>query len=69
MDDAEIEINIQESETNKSHGNVKTKAKKGLNTFVVRTKKFAKNKHYHVQINYKSKDSSGSFSNSVKTKH
>lgn len=69
VDAAEIEINIQESETNKAHGNVKTKAKKGLNTFVVRTKKFAKNKHYHVQLNYKSKDSSGSFSNSVKSKH
>jgi hypothetical protein len=69
VDDAEIEINIQESETNKAHGNVKTKAKKGLNTFVVRTKKFAKNNHYHVQLNYKSKDSSGSFSNSVKSKH
>lgn len=69
VDKAEVEIEIQDFETDKVIASAKSKAKKGLNTFVVRSDNFEKGKQYKVQINYKSKDNSGSFSNSVKTKY
>ena len=50
-------------------GTTKAKAKKGLNSFIVRSDNFEKDKQYRVQINYKGKDNSGSFSNSVTTKY
>lgn len=68
VDEAEVEIEIQDYETDKVIGNLKTKAKNGLNTFVVRSENFEKDKQYRVQINYKGKNNSGSFSNSVTTK-
>jgi hypothetical protein len=69
VEEAEVEIVIQDYETDKVIGNSKSKAKKGLNTFVVQSDNFEKNKQYSVQINYEGKENSGSFSNSVTTKY
>jgi hypothetical protein len=69
LDNAEVEIEIKDFETEKVVGNIKTKAKNGLNTFVVRYDNFEKGKQYSVQINFKNKDTSGSFSKSVTTKY
>lgn len=69
VDKAEVEIEIKDFETDKVVGSLKTNTKSGLNTFIVRSDKFEKNKQYSVQINYKNKDNSGSFSNSVTTKY
>ncbi|RTY98009.1 hypothetical protein EKM02_12800 [Flavobacterium sp. RSP49] len=69
LDNTEVEIEIQDFETDKVVASIKSNAKKGLNTFVVRSDNFEKGKQYRVQINYKGKDNSGSFSNSVTTKY
>jgi hypothetical protein len=69
LDKTEVEIEIQDFETDKVIASAKSKAKNGLNTFVVRSDNFEKGKQYRVQINYKGKDNSGSFSNSVTTKY
>jgi hypothetical protein len=69
VDKADVEIEIQDFKTEKVLASAKSKAKKGLNTFVVRSDNFERGKQYRVQINYKGKDNSGSFSNSVKTKY
>lgn len=69
VDEAEVEIEIQDSETDKIVGSLKSKAKKGINSFTVRSDNFEKDKQYSVQINYKNKNNSGSFSNSVMTKY
>ncbi|EOG6908129.1 hypothetical protein FPG87_12385 [Flavobacterium psychrophilum] len=69
VDEAEVEIEIQDSETGKVLKSLKSKTKKGLNSFVVRSDNFEKDKQYTVQINYKNKNNSGSFSNSVTTKY
>lgn len=67
VDEAEVEI--QDYETEKVIAIAKQKANKGLNTLVIRSNNFEKDKQYRVQINYKGKDNSGSFSNSVKIKY
>lgn len=67
--EAEVEIEIQDYETEKVLGILKGKAKNGLNSFVVRSDNYKKDKQYNVQINYKNKDNSGSFSNNVTTKY
>lgn len=69
IDNAEIEIEIQNFETNKIIASTKSKAKKGLNTFVVSSDNFEKEKQYSVHINYKSNDISGSFSDNLTTKY
>lgn len=69
VDKAEVDIEIKDFETDKVVGSLKTKAKNGINTFIVRSDNFEKDKQYSVQINYKNKDNSGSFSNSVTTKY
>jgi hypothetical protein len=69
IEEAEVEIEIQDYETNVVLGTLKEKAKIGLNSFIVRSDNFNKDKQYSVQINYKNKDNSGSFSNSVTTKY
>jgi hypothetical protein len=67
---SEVEIKIQDFETDKIFGMIKTKSKIGINTFKVFTKKTSANKEYRVQISYTNKNkSSGSFSNSVKIKY
>ncbi len=50
-------------------GTLTTKAKEGVQTFVVKTKKLTKGETYQVQINYKSDNGSGSFSNSFKANY
>lgn len=69
VDEAEVEIEIQDSETDKVIGSLKSNSKIGLNSYLVRSEKFKKDKQYSVQINYKNKNNSGSFSNSVTTKY
>lgn len=68
VDKADVEIEIQDFDTNKTLGQLKLSAKQGINSFTVQTKKLDKGKEYRVQINYKGDKSSGSFSNSVKAK-
>jgi len=66
---ADIEIEIQDFDSNKTLGQLKTSAKQGLNSFIVHADKLEKGKEYRVQINYKGDKSSGSFSNSVTAKY
>ena len=66
---SDIVIEIQDLDTEKKVGNKKTKSKIGLNTFLVKCSKLDKDKEYGIQINYSNKESSGSFSNSVKNKY
>jgi len=68
VEEADVEIEIQDFDNNKTLGQLKSTAKQGLNSFVVHTDKLEKDKEYRVQINYKGKQGSGSFSNSVKAK-
>ena len=57
----EVTITIGNDDNNK--GELKTIASSGLQTFIVKTSKLTKGESYQVQINYKEKNSSGSFSN------
>ena len=50
-------------------GTLTTKAKEGVQTFVVKTKKLTKGETYPVQINYKLDNSSGSFSDNFKANY
>lgn len=69
VDNAEVEVEIQDFDTNKIVASTKSQAKNGVNSFIFRSSNFEKNKEYRVQINYKTKESSGSFSNSIKIKY
>lgn len=69
VDKADVEIGIQDFDSDKTLGQLKLSAKQGLNSFVVHTDKLEKDKEYRVQINYKGKNGSGSFSNSVKARY
>lgn len=69
VEKAEVEIEIQDFNTDKAIGSLKTQAKKGLNSITITSNDFEKDKEYRVQINYKSKNGSGSFSSSVKIKY
>jgi hypothetical protein len=69
VDKTEVEIDIQDFETGKKLGHLKSTAKKGINSLSVRTDKLEKDKVYRVQISCKGDNSSGSFSNSVKSKY
>ena len=66
---ASVEIEIQDLETNKTLGHLKTSAKQGINSFIVHADNLKKDTEYRVQINYNGNNSSGSFSNSVKAKY
>jgi hypothetical protein len=57
----EVTITIGNDDNNK--GELKTIASSGLQTFIVNTSKLTKGESYQVQISYKEKNSSGSFSN------
>ena len=50
-------------------GTLKTKAKEGIQTFVVKTNKLTNGETYQVQINYKLENISGNFSNSFKANY
>ena len=65
----DVDLEIQDFETNKTFGRLKTSAKQGLNTIIILTDNLEKDKEYRVQINYKGDSISGSFSNSVKSKY
>lgn len=69
LDKYVIEIEIKDYETDKVLGSYKSTSKKGINTLIVRTEKLEKGKPYHVQINYKGGNRSGSFSNGFTSKH
>ena len=69
VDKVDIEIEIKDYETDKIIGSLKTKSKKGINSFTVKTETLEKEKSYSVQINYKADNNSGSFSNGFKSKH
>lgn len=69
LDKVDIEIEIKDYKADKAIGSLKTKSKKGINSFIVKTEKLEKGKAYSVQINYKAKNNSGSFSNGFKSKH
>jgi len=69
LDKVDIEIEIKDYKTDKAIGSLKTKSKKGINSFIVKTEKLEKGKAYSVQVNYKGKSNSGSFSNGFKSKH
>ena len=66
---SEVEIAIQHLDTEKKVGTKKTKSKIGLNTFFIKCSKLEKDKEYGIQINYSSKESSGSFSNGITNKY
>ena len=76
--DTEVEFEIYFKEAcnltiiigeDKNIGTLTTEFKEGVQTFVVKTKKLTKGETYPVQINYKSDNSSGSFSNSFKANY
>lgn len=69
LDKLDIEIEIKDYENDEIIGSLKTKSKKGINSFKVKTKKLEKGKSYSVQINYQGDSNSGSFSNGFKSKH
>lgn len=69
LDELDIEIEIKDYENDEVIGSLKTKSKKGINSFAVNTEKLEKEKSYSVQINYKGENNSGSFSNGFKSKH
>ncbi len=66
VNDADVEIKINDYETNKIVGRLKTKVKIGLNSLLVDSRKFESNKQYSVEIDYHDKTGGGgSFSRSV----
>ncbi|MCH2196307.1 hypothetical protein [Kordia sp.] len=69
LDQLDVEIEIKDYDNDKVIGSLKTKSKKGINSFTVKTEKLEKGKSYGVQINYKGENNSGSFSNGFKSKH
>jgi hypothetical protein len=69
LNKVDIEIEINDYETDKVIGSLKTKSKKGINSFTVKTETLEKGKSYSVQINYKGEDNSGSYLNGFKSKH
>ena len=69
LDQLDVEIEIKDYENDEVIGSLKTKSKKGINSFTVKTEKLEKGKSYSVQINYKGENNSGSFSNGFKSKH
>jgi hypothetical protein len=69
LDKFDTEIEIKDYKTDKVIGSLKVKSKKGINSIIIKTEKLEKGKSYSVQINYKGKNNSGSFSNGFKSKH
>ena len=69
LEKLDVEIEIKDYETDEVIGSLKSKSKKGINTFTLKTEKLVKRKPYSVQINYKGENNSGSFSNGFKSEH
>lgn len=64
-----FDIVIKDYESDETIGSIKSKSKKGINSFIIKTDKLEKGKYYNVNINYSEKNTSGSFSNGFKSKH
>ena len=69
VDKVDVEIEIQDFDTDKILGQIKSSGKQGLNSFIIRADKLEKDKEYRVQITYKGENKSGSFSKSVKANY
>ena len=69
IEEAKVEIEIKDYKTHKTIASKRAKSKKGINTFIIGSRNYEKNKEYSVEINYKCNQSSGGFSNSVKIKY
>ena len=69
LDKLDIKVEIKDYENNEVIGLLKTKSKKGMNSFLVKTEKLERGKSYGVQINYQGNNNSGSLSNGFKSKH
>ncbi len=70
IEDVQVDIKIQDANNEKIIGRLKAKAKKGLNTFIVRSKRYKKDEDYQVNIDFYSKNSwNGNFGNYVKAKY
>ncbi|HTO16262.1 MAG TPA: hypothetical protein VLZ83_10840 [Edaphocola sp.] len=69
LDQLDIEIEIKDYETEKVIGSLKSKSKKGINSFIIKTEELEKGKSYGVQINYKGHNNSGNFSDGFISKH
>lgn len=69
VDKVAVEIEIQDYNTEKTIATLKAKANKGLNSFMVRSDNYEKNSQYRIQINYKGKNTSGTISSNLTTKH
>lgn len=69
LDKLDIEIEIKDYKNNEVIGSLKSKSKKGINSFMIKTVKLEKGKSYSVQINYLGDSNSGSFSNRFKSKY
>jgi hypothetical protein len=69
LDKLDVEIEIIDYENNKVIGSLKSKSKKGKNSFILKTETLEKGKSYNVEVNYRGDNNSGSFSNGFKSKH
>ncbi len=65
----DIKFKIKDYETDEMIGSLRSKSKKGINSFIVKTKKLERGKTYKVEINYKGENESGNFSNGFKSIH
>ena len=66
---SELEIIVQDYDSEKKVGRIKGTSKIGLNTFSVPCSKLKKDREYDLQVNYSNNESWGSLSHSVKNKY
>ena len=69
LDKFDIEIRIKNYEIDKVMGFLKSKSKKGINTFIIKTAKLEKGTYYGIEISYKDKNNSGGLSDGFKSKY
>lgn len=69
LDKFDIEIRIKNYKIDKVIGSLKSKSKKGINTFIIKTAKLEKGKYYGVDINYKGENNLGGLSKGFKSKY
>lgn len=65
----DLEIEITDYETDKVLGSIKSQSKKGINSWTLKTEELEKGKFYGVQVNYRGKTETGSFSRGFKSNH
>ena len=66
---SELEIIVQDYDSEKKVGRIKGTSKIGLNTFSIPCSKLKKDRAYDLQVNYSNNESWGSLSHSVKNKY